>query len=404
MKQKAQTIIAAILLLTMTMSGCSGINQSEPSTNPESAQENEIIAEPSTNQIPIEEPSMKKEPTETENNQLTENNVIKPTADNSNRTAINLTSKVMELENGLSAVEFEGEDGFEDFLAQGGASSDQEVVAFLSSRLLADFNLLDSLFGCSTIAVSSSNGDRLFGRNFDWQTCNALIVSSKPEQGYSSISTVNLNFISQGGGLTGAILQVEDIQTHAALYAPLDGMNEAGLAVSVNMIQDSATIDQNTDKPDITTTTAIRLLLNKAANIEEALALLEQYDIHASMGMMIHFALADTTGRSVVVEYVNNEMKVIETPVVTNFYLAEGEKYGIGTAQSHQRYDLLMQALSTQEAMEMDDVRDALDSVSKDNFGEFESTEWSIVYNLNQGIADYYHRENYTKRFTFKLK
>lgn len=404
MKQKAKTLIAAILLLTMTMSGCSGINQSEPSTNPESAQENEIIAEPSTNQIPIEEPSMKKEPTETENNQLTENNVIKPTADNSNRTAINLTSKVMELENGLSAVEFEGEDGFEDFLAQGGASSDQEVVAFLSSRLLADFNILDSLFGCSTIAISNSNGDRLFGRNFDWQTCNALIVSSKPEQGYSSISTVNLNFISQGGGLTGAILQVEDIQTRAALYAPLDGMNEAGLAVSVNMIQDSATIDQNTDKPDITTTTAIRLLLNKAANIEEALALLEQYDIHASMGMMIHFALADTTGRSVVVEYVNNEMKVIETPVVTNFYLAEGEKYGIGTAQSHQRYDLLMQALSTQETMEMDDVRDALDSVSKDNFGEFESTEWSIVYNLNQGIADYYHRENYTKRFTFKLK
>lgn len=406
MKQKVQTFIAAILLLTMTMtmSGCSGINQSKPPTNPETTQTNEITTEQSTNQIPIEEPSMDKETTETENNQLTENNVIKPTADSFNRNTINLTSKVTELENGLSAVQFEGEDGFEDFLAEGGASSDQEVVKFLSSRLLADFNILDSLFGCSTIAVSSSNGDRLFGRNFDWQTCNALIVSSKPEQGYSSISTVNLNFISQGGGLTGKILQIEDIQTRAALYAPLDGMNEAGLAVSVNMIQDSATIDQSTDKPDITTTTAIRLLLNKAANVEEALTLLEQYDMHASMGMMIHFALADTTGRSVVVEYVNNEMNVIETPVVTNFYLAEGEKYGIGTAQSHQRYDLLMQALSAQETMEMDDVRDALDSVSKDNFGEFESTEWSIVYNLNQGIADYYHRENYTKRYTFKLK
>ena len=32
----------------------------------------------------------------------------------------------------------------------------------------------------------------------------------------------------------------------------------------------------------------------------------------------------------------------------------------------------------------MDQVRDALDSVSKDNFGEFESTEWSIVFNLKQ--------------------
>lgn len=32
----------------------------------------------------------------------------------------------------------------------------------------------------------------------------------------------------------------------AALYAPLDGMNEEGLAVSVSMIQDSASIRQDT--------------------------------------------------------------------------------------------------------------------------------------------------------------
>ena len=39
-------------------------------------------------------------------------------------------------------------------------------------------------------------------------------------------------------------------------------MNEKGLAVSVNMIQDSEDINQDTAKPDITTTTAIRLLLD----------------------------------------------------------------------------------------------------------------------------------------------
>lgn len=43
------------------------------------------------------------------------------------------------------------------------------------------------------------------------------------------------------------------------------------------------------------------------------------------------FALADTAGRAVVVEYVNNEMSVVETPIATNFYLTPGEKYGIGT-------------------------------------------------------------------------
>lgn len=91
-------------------------------------------------------------------------------------------------------------------------------------------------------------------------------------------------------------LNLDEVKTLAALYAPLDGMNAAGLAVSVNMIQDSAVIEQDTDKPDITTTTAIRLLLDKAGSVNEALKLLGQYDLHGSMGMMIHFAIADSTG------------------------------------------------------------------------------------------------------------
>lgn len=65
--------------------------------------------------------------------------------------------------------------------------------------------------------------------------------------------------------------------------------------------------------------------------------------------------------------------------------MAEGEKNGIGTKQSHERYEILINRLNNSETMEIDDVRDALDSVSKDNFGEFESTEWSIVMNQTTG-------------------
>lgn len=92
------------------------------------------------------------------------------------------------------------------------------------------------------------------------------------------------------------------------------------------VIRGAAVIDQNTEKPDITTTTAIRMLLDRAADAEEALDLLEQYDLHGSKGMMVHFALSDTKGRSVSVEYVDQQMVVTDTPVVTNFYLAQGEK------------------------------------------------------------------------------
>jgi len=315
--------------------------------------------------------------------------------------AMSLTEKITELEDGLSAVRFEGSSGFDDFLSQGGAASDQAVAEYLTGLVAQNISLGDLLFGCSTISVPNASGGYLFGRNFDWDACNALIVQSAPESGHKSISTVNTDFIGMSGMDLGKL--PDKTQALIGLYAPLDGMNEKGLAVSVNMIQDSATINQNTGKPGLTTTTAIRLLLDKAASVDEAIDLLEQYDMHASMGYMIHLSIADNTGRSVVIEYVDNEMVVVETPVVTNFYLAEGEKNGIGTAQSRERYDILMDVLASHETMTEEEVRDALDSVSKDNFNEFESTEWSIVFDQNAGTARYYHRENYGESYVFSI-
>lgn len=316
-----------------------------------------------------------------------------------------VTSKMQELASGFSAVRYEGDYGFERFLEQGGADSDQAVLQFLASGLLAEAAGLEmntGFFGCSTLSVENTAGGYLFGRNFDWQACDALVVAAYPETGYASISTVNLNFIRQGAGFASSFLS-DEILTAAALYAPLDGMNEKGLCVSVNMIQDGATIQQNTEKPDITTTTAIRLLLDQAATVEEALELLKQYDLHASMNYMVHFAIADSVGSSVAVEYIDNKMIVTETPVLTNFYLAEGEKQGIGTQQSHTRFEILTESLKENQTMTQAQVRDALDSVSKDNFGEFESTEWSIVFDQSALTSTYYHRENYEEAYSFQL-
>jgi predicted choloylglycine hydrolase len=314
-------------------------------------------------------------------------------------------TEITELDDGLSVVRYEGDYGFGSFLEQGGASSDEGVAEYLSSQLTSGIPELlfgGNPFGCSTLSVQNKDGGNLFGRNFDWNTCNALIISSKPDNGYASVSTVNMDFIKAGGF---DISRLPDTaQAIIGLYAPLDGMNEKGFAVSVNMIEDSDIIEQDTDKPDITTTTAIRLLLDQAADVEKALELLSQYDFHASMGMMVHLALSDAEGNSVAVEYVNNEMIVTETPVVTNFYLSEGEKYGIGTSQSHERFDILSAALEKQDSMTETDVRDALDSVSKDNFGEFESTEWSIVMNQETKELTYYHRENYGQGYTVSVE
>lgn len=313
-----------------------------------------------------------------------------------------VSSKVTVLSDGLSAVKYEGEYGFDGFLSRGGASSDAEVISYLKSMAVSGAEGMTfgkTTFGCSTISAKDKEGNALFGRNFDWDTCNAMIVQCVPEKGYASISTVNTDFINLNGANFSSLPDIA--QAVVCLYAPLDGMNEKGLAVSVNMLWDSGTISQNTDKPDITTTTAIRLMLDKAATVDEAVSILRQYDMHASMGYMLHFAVADRKGRSVAIEYVNNEMIVTETPVVTNSYFAEGEKQGKGSKQSKERYDILMKTLAEKKTLDMEDVRDALSRVGRRHFDDYKSTEWSAVFNQTTGEVHYYHRENYDERFTF---
>ena len=38
----------------------------------------------------------------------------------------------------------------------------------------------------------------MYGRNFDWMECTSMVVKSKPEEGYASVSTVNLDFLNLG--------------------------------------------------------------------------------------------------------------------------------------------------------------------------------------------------------------
>jgi len=82
------------------------------------------------------------------------------------------------------------------------------------------------------ISAAGENGTRLFGRNFDLNRCNALVASSKPTDGYASLSTVNTGFISSAHRY-GYNALPERIRTMVSLYAPLDGMNESSSPIPV---------------------------------------------------------------------------------------------------------------------------------------------------------------------------
>ena len=114
--------------------------------------------------------------------------------------------------------------------------------------------------------------------------------------------------------------------------------------------------------------------------------------------------MADANGRSVVVEYVDGEMLVTEAQVVTNHYLSDCEKQGVGSEQSHKRYDTLAAATSPAGA---DEVRDLLESVAQKNFPQTvdgnEKTMWSIVYCPEEHCADFYFAEDFTHSYELIL-
>lgn len=283
-------------------------------------------------------------------------------------------------EEDLFTMEYKGDYGLSEFL-ETGASTDGELVQFIVGRLLhgipLNFDLPD--LGCSTFAAELSDGTPIFGRNFDMYDSPAMLLTTRPKDGYSSISMVNLAYI----GYSAENLPTElsnSILALAAPYVPLDGVNEKGLCVGVLLI-DTEPTNQQTDKVDITTTSAIRMLLDRAATVEEAVALLESYDMHSSANSCYHFHIADAQGGSVVVEYIGDKMSVIESDAATNFLLTPGE-YDFGGGQD--RYETLVNTLTENggvfagedEAMALLAAASQLAREDKRS-----STQWSCVYN-----------------------
>ena len=187
----------------------------------------------------------------------------------------------------------------------------------------------------------------------------------------------------------------DDKLVFAAHYAPLDGMNEKGLCISVNLLPDGMELRQDTGKPGrLTITTAIRLILDRAATTKEALELLRGCDLSTTTGLTVHFLISDAAGRSACVEFIHNVMSVIETSVMTNHYLTPGPYFGLARNNSQERYSKLTEFLSQNPVASPDGVRDAMTSV-------FHGTQWTTVYHQGLLTADVYHKENTDRRFGF---
>ena len=313
------------------------------------------------------------------------------------KSEIAAVKSIAVIEDDTYHMTFRGDYGFDEFLEGGGASSDAMVASYLTGFLSKGFyrsTVETEDGGCSVI----SDGKRT-GRNFDWEDAPVMVVSAYPDGGYASVSTCNLAFLGFGEEFAPDDGFMSGLMSIASIYVPLDGMNEKGLTVADLVIDTPMRIAQDSGKPDLTITTLIRLLLDRAATVDEALQLIKKYDIHSSADMMHHLAISDASGRSVAVEFFENEVYVTETPVVTNFYLAEAcPLYLTGSEESHLRYELLQPYIGA------DDYSPALECVRQGNMEDgFDITLWSVIFDREKLTCTYNFRENFDESWSIDV-
>lgn len=199
----------------------------------------------------------------------------------------------------------------DDFVAQGGVKSDAELIAFVTQKItrgLLDLSISDPQIGCSSFTARTPEGDVLFARNYDFSKTNTLIVFTDDSEGrHATISTVDLQFLGMdvNEDVDGLMNRVTCL---AATYAPLDGVNDAGVSCGIYMTyqggETTVATDQDTEKPDFTSTTLLRLILDYADDVDEAVAIASMYDMHDSAHTSYHYMVADASGRSAILEWV----------------------------------------------------------------------------------------------------
>lgn len=311
---------------------------------------------------------------------------------------------------GFYAMEYTGDYGFDEFL-QEGASNDKELIQFVISRLLKGLPIKIDVtdLGCTTFNAVTPKGDFIFGRNFDMTYSPGIIVHTKPANGYESISIVNLAFL----GYKDNYMPDQFLNRVTALavpYAPLDGVNEKGLSIGVLLLQDKPT-NQETKRIDITCTTAIRLLLDKAANVDEAVSMMKKYDMHDTGNACYHYQISDADGKSVIVEYVNNKMHVLypkaSYQACTNFYQTPGAKYNLGMGQD--RYNIVMTGLKKNNGVVTEkDGMNLLNAAKLTRYldkedGKVYDTQWSAIYNNTQKTVDVCIGQKYNQVYHFPV-
>ena len=300
-----------------------------------------------------------------------------------------------------------GDYGFDGFLKTG-AKSDSDIEDYVTKRLLKglpiDLGVTGN--GCTAFVARNADGEVIYGRNFDFDYTPSLQVFTDPDNGYASVSTVNLTFAGYSEDkLPAGGVSASSFLTLAAPFLPFDGMNEKGVAIALLAVPDA---QPPTDKEiTLNTTTAIRLVLDKAATVDEAVELLKQYNIFFSADVDCHYLIADAAGDSVLVEYWDGALVTTEPDadyqIASNFIAYDGMNIGEGFTE-FERYDAVKARL--EEGGGTISEEDAISLLAEIGVfdGDEDKLQWSAVYNLTDLTGQIFAHRNTDNVMTFNIK
>jgi hypothetical protein len=272
----------------------------------------------------------------------------------------------------------------------------------MKSAQVADENGELGTFACTSFQAAKADGEGYwYGRNYDFYKNPTMVTISHPRKGYASIGVSDMSHFGYGlDKLPDALAR--KVNCLAAIYAPVDGINEKGLCTSIMALPNQAAC-QESGKHKVGTTIIMRLWLDRCATVQEALDLAATLDIRHDtvVGSGYHYMVADANGDCAILEFDKEDgwkSMILRKPageksmLVTNhllspkYYTTEPDPaVGNPHSKSWWRYETAGAYLAAHEGvLTLEEAQECLAQVHWKDLvwenGEIEDTQYSNVY------------------------
>ena len=305
---------------------------------------------------------------------------------------------------------------------------------FLCLLAGTSFNTTEAA-ACS-LAVLNGNGNLIIARTMDWMTPDGDVVKNYPgtKRTAQLILFNPYEWTSKYGSISFNL--TETVPLLGAKSVPGCGLNEKGLYAAELWVTGPPRVKYPLDnsKPWLTSAEVVQMLLDNCTNVDEAITQFNRVSLegftlfHAlDMSLDLHYFVADSSGKTAILEYPNGHLKVKVSPshnVMTNNFLNASNANLIkfkgfsGTRDipkvisfaektSLMRYVLTCDSLVRLQdsgQVSIDSGFTLLDRISTlnspINAGDKHgiTTQWSIVYDMKNKIITYTSSQNSTKR------